>query len=269
MRWVWWSVVGLVGFVACGGVSIRNDSGDGGDDGSTGGGSAGTREETGGASPGGTSSATGGRGITIGGQGGSGARGGTPSTGGDGGRGAVSGDAGGGGDAGAGAGGVSTCELAGGTSCSFAATCAMLGCGTPWSSYDENLCVRANCALTGVCEAGERCVAAPVAGGFDDPCGNQADSCDATAVGCQCVFYEECFPSAVCLPFDAFPPEKDCPIANLNCGELERAAMTLRAYLDGGSERFLEPYQPPANLAASLRSCADAVAARMARVCKV
>ena len=151
--------------------------------------------------------------------------------------------------------------------CSFDESCAVLGCGTAWSRYDENRCVRADCAGTGLCGAGERCVSAPVGGGFDEPCGNESDSCDVTASGCECLRYEECFASAVCLPIDEFPPEKDCPIANLDCAELERAMATLEAYLDGGSDVFLEPYEAPANLTADLQACFDAVFVRHENEC--
>jgi hypothetical protein len=156
--------------------------------------------------------------------------------------------------------------LAGGNTCSFDAACDVLGCGSAWSQYTEGMCVRASCAESGLCEGGERCVAAPVAGRFDEPCGNQADSCDVTASGCECLYYEECFPSAVCLPVDEFPPANDCPIAELDCEGLEQAAETLRGYLDG--DVFLEPYDPPGNIASSLQACLDAVAERALDVCE-
>ncbi|HEX6276258.1 MAG TPA: hypothetical protein VFZ53_24630 [Polyangiaceae bacterium] len=270
LRWVWWTVVGCLGFVACGGSSLRNDAGNDGssnDDQSTGGmpGSGGATSGTGG-SNGGTTNPTGGRGGTTAGRGGttSGGGGTTGGRGGTGGEGAGAGEPSTGGDAGGG--GRPVCELAGGVTCSFEDSCTVLGCGKAWSHYDENRCGRTGCEETGLCEAGERCVAAPVAGRFDDPCGNQADSCDVTASGCECLYYEECFPSAVCLPVGEFPPDDDCPIAELDCEGLEQAAATLRGYLDG--DAFLEPYEPPGNIASSLQACLDAVAARALHVCE-
>ncbi|HEX6275848.1 MAG TPA: hypothetical protein VFZ53_22555 [Polyangiaceae bacterium] len=209
----------------------------------------------------GASNPMGGQGGTTGGQGGRGGTGppgGNPSTGGAGARGGESGtggEAGGGGD---------TCTLSGIT-CSFRETCDILGCGTAWSHYDEKMCERGSCAPTGTCELGERCVAAPVAGRFDEPCSNLAESCETTASGCECRYHEECFPSAVCLRVDLFPPENDCPIADLDCAELDQADRTLRGYLDG--DVFFEPYEPPANVASSLEACRAAVEARWQAEC--
>jgi hypothetical protein len=231
-----WMVLGCLGFVACEGPSGRRDSGDDGgstNDGHTvggapaaGGAAAGTAGATGGAL-----NPTGGQGGTLGGQSGSGG---------------------------------ATCAPEG-ISCSFREACDILGCGTAWSHYDEKLCERGSCAQSGTCELGERCVAAPVAGRFDGPCSNLADSCERTASGCECRYREQCFPSAVCLLVDVFPPENDCPIAALDCAELDQAERTLRGYLDG--DVFLEPYEAPENVASSLEACRADVEARLRAEC--
>jgi hypothetical protein len=254
--------MGVLGLVACG-KSASHD-----DDESTGGGtsgSAGTAAGVSGASQGGASQggasqggaiATGGRGGTTGGRGGSVSAGGSP--------GAAGAEAGTGGDAGGGEG--PSCTLAGGVSCSFDAACEVLGCGRAWSSYDDAMCVRENCAETGVCAPGKRCVTSPVGGRFDEICRNEADSCDPSGDRCECLYYEECFPSAVCLSDEEFPTSDECPIANLDCTELSQATETVDAYLHG--DGFLEPYEPPPNLAASLNACAQAVAERFALHCE-
>jgi hypothetical protein len=62
-----------------------------------------------------------------------------------------------------------------------------------------------------------------------------------------------------------FPPENDCPIADLDCAELDQAQRILNGYLEG--DVFLDPYEPPANVAASLETCRAAVGARMREEC--
>src|SRR5688572_24806190 len=165
--WVWWTaVVGYLGFAACG-KSTSDDDDDASAHGGTSGASGSSGSSRGGTSnpDGGRGGMSGGQGGTTAGQGGSGAQGG--GTGGDG---SQSGEPGAGGDAGGG--GAPSCMLAGGVTCSFQAACDVLGCGTAWSQYDAHMCVRTSCAESGLCEAGERCVASPVAGRFNDPCGN-------------------------------------------------------------------------------------------------
>jgi hypothetical protein len=227
-------------------------SGTGGTSGSTG-----ARGGTGGTSKGGSPN-TGGRGGT----------GGTPGTGGrggsvpQGGAGNTSGDGGAAGEPG-GSAGAPMCELAGGSTCSATATCTALGCGMPWSIYDDDLCLHQSCAESGLCEGGERCVIAPVAGDFAAPCHSQADSCERLSSGCECIFYGECSPVARCLSVDEFPPEDDCPIGNLDCAGLEQAAATLEAYIEGDGFLFPDPYELPSNLVASLQACAQAVGLRL------
>jgi hypothetical protein len=131
--------------------------------------------------------------------------------------------------------------------------------------YDESLCHRTSCEETGTCPAGHRCVAAPVAGRFIDPCRLEVDSCDPSGEACECIEYEECSPGVHCLPVDEFPAEDDCPIADLDCDELEVATLTLEAYLDGSV--FFFPYEAPANVASSVQACVDAVEARLDADC--
>jgi hypothetical protein len=262
--WVWWPLVGILGFIACGGTSMRRSAGDDddrpSDDGSLGG-ASGSKPVSGG------TGANGGTGGMSKGGAPTGGRGGTPATGGrgggvpQGGVGNTSGD-GGAGEPGGGA-GAPTCELAGGSTCSAAATCTALGCGMPWSIYDQNLCQRQSCAESGLCEGGERCVIAPVAGGFRAPCHGEADSCEVTANGCECIHYEECTPTAICLSVDEFPADNDCPIGTLDCAGLEQAAATLEAHITGDGFFFPDPYELPGNLAASLEACAQAVGLRL------
>jgi hypothetical protein len=272
----WWAALVVVFVLAvthCGGSSTRREpAGDGFEDGGTSG-SAGARGGTAGASIGGATNPGGGRG----GAGATTASGGRAPAGGSGGsRAGGGGFAGGdGGDAGsAGSAGEPGCTPVLGsdiTDCSREDTCLAVECGEPWSIFDDAGCGRTQCTETGTCPAGERCVPAVVAGKYDDPCFYHPDSCSYSDDECLCAVWEECFPLAVCLPEDEFPPSRDCPIdraaddAPADCFLLSRAVMTLEAYRDGSE--FFFPYEPPPVLAASVESCAMRLADALQAEC--
>jgi hypothetical protein len=264
-RRVWWRVVvGLCCFIACGGTSARRGSGadEGSPDGSTSG-SAGASVETGGTPNGGSSNVTGGRGGSTGGGGASGFGGSGGSS--------FGGEPSGGtsGDAGAGAGGETTCHPGPfDNECTRAVTCEIFECGAPWSLYDADGCERTQCTESGVCPTGQRCVPRPVLGRYDDPCFHGLDSCILIDGECDCAYWEECMPLALCVPIEEFPTERDCSFVGTDCAELMTAVETLEAYRDGTAFMPIGgPYQPPAPLAASVDACAEKLATLLQAEC--
>jgi hypothetical protein len=262
-RWVWWMVVvGLCCFIACGGTSLRRGSGsdDGSPDGGTSG-SAGASAETGGTPNGGSPNATGGRGGSAGGGDTSGSGGSAGSSFGGEPSGGTSGDAG--------AAGEPSCRPGPlFNDCSRAATCEVFECGAPWSLYDAEGCERTQCTDSGSCPSGQRCVPRPVLGKYDDPCFHGPDSCYPSLGECDCSYWEECMPLALCVPIEEFPPERDCSFVGTDCVELTTAVETLEAYRDGTAFMPIGgPYEPPAPLAASVEACAEKLATLLQAEC--
>ncbi len=266
----WWAVAVLAVVAHCGGTSVRREDagdGDGSEDGGTSGtlgarggtgGTAGIDVPTGGRGGSGSTTPAGGR-VSGGGTGGT-----IGASAGDGGDGAVSGAAG---SDGGSAGEPSCDEDLVPSTCSPEDTCEILECGAPWSFFDARHCRRTECTQTGTCSAGERCVPAPVLGKYDDSCSYGWDSCEHDAEGtCQCIYYEECAPLALCIPEDEFPPSRDCPIEDpMDCFGLSRAVAALEAYRDG--TQFFFPYDPPPALAASVEACAERLATALQSEC--
>lgn len=118
--------------------------------------------------------------------------------------------------------------------CSFEDTCRGLSCGSPWSMHDEDGCLRRSCTSSDECDAGERCLPAPVAGRFDDCFGSGSDGCEyASGCDCSCSFLEDCVQRSVCVSEAEYPVGSafECPVEGMDCDELSRAVEVVRGYI--------------------------------------
>lgn len=213
--------IGVTGVVASCGKSVRDGGGD--DDRS----SAGAGD-----SGGGSGNASGGRGGATVGRGGSvatGGRSGSTATGGFGGTTGGASTGGSGGDAGCGEPGAAGDPFAHCpstafgdqplSSCTFEATCEALDCGALWSQFDETGCRRRECRAQADCSSGERCLPAVLAG--QTGCYSSVyEECEWYCGECFCSASEDCATVAFCQPAADFPPENDCPVADIACEEL-------------------------------------------------
>jgi hypothetical protein len=150
--------------------------------------------------------------------------------------------------------------LVNGSSCSFEATCEVLGCGAPWARQGADGCLRRGCDWDFSCDDGERCIHAPVAGAFDDSLTVDCESCELHdgQCGCTCLEGVESF-RAVCLSRSEFPPAMDCPIDGLSCAELAAAANVVNRYRN--HDDLFEPQE-------ALDLCFEKIADRRSTQCE-
>lgn len=128
--------------------------------------------------------------------------------------------------------------LPGGIWCSAEAACATLGCGKPWSLFDQNGCFKTLCNDSSACSLGERCLPPPVAGNFEQTFAPEYESCGVVRGECRCNPHTDGLDAGVCVSETELPRDRECALEGLSCQELERAAATLLAYttLDFGDD---------------------------------
>ncbi|MBX3127548.1 MAG: hypothetical protein KF718_12570 [Polyangiaceae bacterium] len=118
------------------------------------------------------------------------------------------------------------------SSCTFEATCNLLGCGKPWSRLDSAGCLRSECLGDDDCGDEERCIAAALVApgchwsGWEGGCGLDEKG------ECTCVHTFDCLGPLLCVPVEIAPPQADCAISSqVTCPELWDAMGALKSWL--------------------------------------
>jgi hypothetical protein len=119
-----------------------------------------------------------------------------------------------------------------GADCSFEDACEALECGAAWSLHREDGCPRTRCFSDMDCALEERCIAAPITGAYARGFSSGCVHCAYTEGVCSCICSMDLSHRAVCLSMQEIPPA--CPVAGLNCADLETGITSFQDYLDDG-----------------------------------
>jgi len=117
------------------------------------------------------------------------------------------------------------------SSCGLEATCEALGCGRPWSDFDERGCLRPYCDGDDDCDADERCLPEELVG--EVGCHSSIfEGCSPQCDGCGCGASSDCRSVAFCQPVSEFPESADCPVGGRPCEQLVewRGALDAQSY---------------------------------------
>jgi hypothetical protein len=140
------------------------------------------------------------------------------------------------------------------SSCSFAATCAQLGCGGGLSQFDSRGCTR-YCEASTDCGQGERCRHTWLVLS-DEECpspGSEVEGCSMIDGECECGITADCVHPDICVDAAAYPASQDCAVDEASCQALSFGESRL--------QQLLEADSTPAD-AVEAQSCLEAIRAK-------
>jgi len=117
-------------------------------------------------------------------------------------------------------------ELVTPSECSFAATCAVIGCDDGVSRFGADGCLRF-CDTSADCATGQRCRYTVLS--VQDTCASSVlETCSIEDDGsCSCSESADCRKFDICVDEERFPASEDCAVADATCAELESLRFNL------------------------------------------